>query len=353
MAKRSKRKNGMKKLEPAVSSLYYKTDSFVGSRAITFDLFRDLSVVNRRFYRQGNHLAVESIEILTVGGMTGGASVTRIPMTWVSTEGYKKAFRAWQRMNRESLEMAESVRPRFLDFKIFMDTIHHGSQLPTDPNYVIPMELTPRVIGAGGTPEATMGEWTYSKVYIPQAYNLTPAAGTDNLVPTNLMAVGPSWPGVGVTGDDAVSIIEGYAASRALPYAEDPNSPSDADDVSGPTPENWISAIFNDGETQDAAVLDDMIGENNQAPYPYEGDGVHTDTFYPGGANQLNGLELIDIGYISGTTVGGKTRLKGGVFPSGLLRLNLNQEMEATTVIKINLMHGGHRGYLAESNLEA
>jgi len=352
MAKRSKRKS-MKKIEPAVGSLYYKTDTFSGDRAITFDIFRDLSVVNRRFYRQGMHLAIESVEILTPGGITGAASVTRIPMTWVSTEGYKKAFRAWQRMNRESLEMAESVRPRFLDFKIFMDTVHHGSQLPTDPNYVQTMELIPRVVGSAGTPEAVMGEWTYSKVYIPQAYNNTQPAGTDNMVPTNLIAVGPSWPGVGVTGEDAVSIIEGYAASRALPYAEDPNAPSDADDVSGPTPENWISAIFNEGETQDAAVLDDMIGENNQAPYPYEGDGIQTDTHYPGGANQLNGLELVDIGYISGTTIGGKTRLKGGVFPSGLMRLNLSINASSAVVIKINLIHGGHRGYLAESNLEA
>jgi hypothetical protein len=65
-------------------------------------------------------------------------------------------------------------------------------------------------------------------------------------------------------------LIEGYAASRGLPDILDPNTPTDMDSASGNNPENWMSALFNDGTQQDAIVLADMQTENNQAPYPFE-----------------------------------------------------------------------------------
>ena len=106
--------------------------------------------------------------------------------------------------------------------------------------------------------------------------------------------------GGGASGLNAVSMIEGYASSRSLPDVLDPNTPDDAADVNGATPENWMSALFNEGTSQDDQVLTDMITENNVAPYPFEngpvaGGGLYTDTQYPGGANQLNLMQLHDI----------------------------------------------------------
>jgi hypothetical protein len=133
--------------------------------------------------------------------------------------------------------------------------------------------------------------------------------------------VGPSYQGAGASTLNSVSLIEGYAASRGLPYTSDPNVPGDADDV-GPTgtPENWMGALTNEGMDQDKDVLDRMVGalaENNQAPYPFENDGTSTDTQYPNGANQLNGLEVHDISFITPTTVGGVTRINDSFTPSG------------------------------------
>ena len=59
-----------------------------------------------------------------------------------------------------------------------------------------------------------------------------------------MIAVGPSYPGAGASGLDAVSLIEGYAASRGLPNVLDPNTPGDADDAEGIAPENWMAAEF-------------------------------------------------------------------------------------------------------------
>ena len=156
------------------------------------------------------------------------------------------------------------------------------------------------------------GEWEPSKVIIPD--NTNPGFSAER----ELVATGDNYPGLGASGLNAVSLIEGYAASRLLPNISDPNTPGDASDADGSTPENWMQATFNEGTTQDATVIDDMIAENNIAPYPFENDGVHIDTMYPGGANQMEGLQWHDFSQIYATSAGttvGFTRIKGGNVP--------------------------------------
>ena len=134
----------------------------------------------------------------------------------------------------------------------------------------------------------------------------------------------------------------------------DPNVPDDASDVGTTTPENWMGALFNEGTQQDQDVLADMITENNIAPYPFENDGVNPDTMYPGGANQGTGLALHDFEFVSATTVGGTTRLKGGNFPCGLIQISSNFAAPADTQFNllIDLVPGNHRGYLCEPMTE-
>ena len=145
---------------------------------------------------------------------------------------------------------------------------------------------------------------------------------------------------------DAKSLIEGYAASRALPAVVDPNVPDDASIDA----ENWMMSLFNDGTKQDSYVIDDMVSENNIAPYPFEDDGTNLDTMYPGGANQLSGLQLHDFATITGTTVGGITYLKGGEFPCGLIKIehSVAGATSGNLGIQIDLVPGTHRGYMCE-----
>ena len=136
----------------------------------------------------------------------------------------------------------------------------------------------------------------------------------------------------------------------------DPNTTGDASDIEGIAPENWMAAIFNEGNSQDADVVLDLITENNIAPYPFENGanpagGVFADTMYPGGANQAPGLELHDLSTITATTVGATTRLKGGNFPCGLIVLQF-EGLEATPLVQIDLVPGTHRGYMCEAMTE-
>jgi len=347
----AKRKYSSKsKIEPAVQTIVLALPATTtGTTSVSYaDLSQIASLVNRRFYRQGINWAVAGFKFLTAapsGGnqLIGAVTVEKLPNTWVMSNAWEKSLRTWNKMNREALAETESIRPKFLDFKIYADAGHHaagfaGNLLPYASSGV-----------------ATAGEWSASKASIP----LVSPAGAFNpgdTVEREFIAVGASYPGISaVTGFDALSLIEGYAASRGLPNIADPNTPSDAPDIGGGTPENWMQAIFNEGTDQASDVLDDMITENTIAPYPFENDGVNVDTMYPGGANQLSGLQIHDSTSYGATTIGGTTRIKGGNFPCGLIKISHAVSAESQThnvVLYLDLVPGNHRGYMCEPMTE-
>lgn len=276
-----------------------------------------------------------------ITGVTSTVIVRKLPNTWVMRNAWVKSFSAWQKMNENALEETESVKPRFLDFKIYADKDHHALGFA---NNLLPVTYDFDLLPGSVVVPATPGEWVASSVKIPYTDN-----SPGNIADRELIAVGGNYSGAGASTKNAVSLIEGYAASRGLPYPQDPNVPDDAADADGISPENWMAALFNEGTNQDDRVLGDMIDENNQAPYPFENDGIHTDTMYPGGANQMDQLQIHDICSVTGTTVGGMTYAKGGEFPCGLIRFDhTTTDTAGNLVIQIDLVPGNHRGYLCE-----
>jgi hypothetical protein len=173
-----------------------------------------------------------------------------------------------------------------------------------------------------------------------------------NTFEREIVWTGSNYPGLApVSVLNAVSLIEGYAASRGLPDVLDPNVPSDASDASGTNPQNWISALRNEGTDQDATILDDMVEDNNQAPYPFENDGVHVDTMYPGGANQAPGLQIHDVSLVTATTVGGKTSIGGSNFQGGLIRIRNSPQGSWSVgfpILQVHLVPGPARGYMTQ-----
>jgi len=301
----------------------------------TIDLSQCASLVNRRFYRAGLNWAVAGFTLFTKG--IGEIGISKVPDTWIATNSWHKGYAVWRQMNNEALDDAESVRPKFLDYKVFMDDVHHNQGVLAN---LIPLDgqLPPQ--------EFVKGEWDMSSYQIPRG-----PAGPGVSEDREMIWTGASYPGPGASGKNAVSLIEGYAASRGLPAVLDPNVPADASDATGYTPENWMSAVASDGEDQDADVLEDMITENNIAPYPFEKDGVHVDTMYPGGANQAPGLQIHDVSLVTATTVGGKTSLGGTNFQGGLIRVrNLPQGAWSAgyPLLQVHLVPGPARGYMTQ-----
>jgi len=348
-----------KKVEPAVLTMAFTAvvpkgeGGADGTLSQYLDISQVTSLLNRRFMRQGLNWAVGGFKLATLPTLTGGVVdgsvlIAKLPATWTMSNSWHKGFSAWSKMNDHALEDNESIRPRFLDFKIFADEVHHAAGFAAN---MVP------VSAAGDV--ATLGEWEPSSIFTPNAADILPAVGTDTMNEFEVIAVGANFPGGGASGHNAVSLIEGYGSSRRLPAVRDPNAPADADDTAGGTPNNWMTAMFNEGTTQSHEVLDDMISENNIAPYPFENAQVpgaapgvvFTDTQYPGGANQLTGMEIHDFDTFTPTTVGGMSRLKGGLFPCGLVKfyyVNNSQESDYTVTLLVDLVPGHHRGYLAE-----
>ena len=334
MAKRMKRS----KIEPAVQTITLLTPPVTSGSTgnFTADLSQMASVLNRRFYRQGLNWAVAGFKFITTA--PGNLSIHKLPNTWIMANAWEKSFRAWQRMNNEALAETESVRPRFLDFKVYADSVHHAAGYAGN---LLPVDATNNAY--------VMGEWFASKAVIPVAAGAVEGAVQER----EFVAIGANYPGLGASGLNAISLIQGYSNSRGLPYQEDPNTPDAAADADNNTPENWMAALFNDGSAQTDEVLDTMIAENNQAPYPFENDGVNLVTMYPGGETQAPTLEHHDSAIVTATTIGGITHMKGGNFPCGLIRFNWNPTDQTVGLrIEVDLIPGNHRGYLCEPMTE-
>lgn len=330
MARRTSRKGA--KIQPAVKSMTFQLTPGDPETIIedTISLSQCASLVNRRFYRAGLNWAVAGFTVFAQG--VGQMAIYKVPDTWVASNAWHKGYAAWREMNNEALEGAESVRPKFLDFKVFMDSKHHTAGSGAN---LIPIDSAGNVF--------TLGEWDMSSVKIPRGA-VGPGVSSDR----EILWTGASYPGAGASGKDAVSLIEGYAASRGLPDIEDPNTPDDAADATGFVPENWITALGSEGTDQDAQVIGDMINENDIAPYPFENDGVHADTMYPGGANQAPALQIHDTTLQTATTVGGKTSIGGTNFQGGLIRIWSRGTWSNPPILMVHLVPGSARGYMTQ-----
>lgn len=332
------RKSDTPKIEPSQMTFYLATSAVTAPGTTSshyVDLSQIASVVNRRMYRQGLNWAVSGFKILTAGG-SGAVTVSKLPNTWVMANAWQKGFENWRERIKEAfgsgtLEESET-KGRFLDFKIYADAFHHQNGLN--------LNLLPRDRGQN---QPSLGEYKMAKITLENA-----AGGS---VQHEIVAVGANYPGVSaVTAFNAVSLIEGYAASRRLPNIRDPNTPGDLDDTAGTLAENWMRGMHTGTGNGDENIIRDVAGYD-LPPYPFENDGTNFDTMYPGGANQLQELAIHDVVGYSGTSIGGQAFAKGGNFPCGLIRLDHTVATESIAhnmVIQIDMVPGNHRGYLAE-----
>ncbi len=298
----------MAKMQPAVMRMTFDLPGDV----YYLDVSQCASILNRRFYRQGLNWAVAGITFVDeIGGAAGTVEVTKLHNTWVTSNSWEKSLRVWNRMNQEfALDLNPSVKPRYYDFKVHMDTSHVAGGFAQN--------LIPR-----GYTTAQIGEWIASEVIVPIA------GGGGAVVPFHVKMNGAS-------DANAKGIIEGYQDGRSVPNSPDPDVPADLS-------LNWMSAVFNEGTLQTAAVLQDIEDQNDETPYDldrYPGAGVLPST--------LDG-EIIDTVKFTGTTVSSRNRIGGFNAPCGLIRIN---QLAGPLVMYLDLVPGDHKGYLCQKMTE-
>jgi len=338
MARKYSPKKRRSKMEPAVLTMTFATTTTgTGVRQRTYvDLSQAASLMNRRFYRQGINWAVAGFKVTSI--QPGQVVVSKLPNTWVTSNAWEKAFRAWNKQQMEYVEQAgaESGVASFRDFKVFADTTHVDQYLANGSNLnatnLMPVAVAPTGLGV----TATGGEWEPSQIVVP---NLIADASGSLVDPFEYLLHM-----VGTNGHAGISrgVLEGYADSRAYPQSPDPVSPAlDSD-------QNWLQRMFDVGN-DGGEIIDNATDKNDNLPYPQ--------IAYPGGQSQLEGLEWHDFTQIyatSATTNVGIARLKGGNFPCGLIAIDWTPSGDNTAnlLIQIDLVPGNHRGYLCEPMTE-
>lgn len=298
-----------KKNTPAVRELRYSmnasaTPGTAGSSYI--DLAKDLSIVNRRLYRQGRDYHVKRVTIVstTTPNLGNKVSIGAIPDGWVSRNAWRRGFDTWTKMNRDALHnTSKSVTSTWHDFKIYLNAaMTAGVATPKDMD--------------GNT--YSPGEWSYSK-YVSPDLGVVDEFGV-YMLGDHSGAAG-AW--------NYVGLIKSYAESRATVQVGSPLVPS-------PANTDPLTNVFDYGETIDD-VIDNIEEENDEAPY---------NTFvYPGEAG--NGEGPITVG--NGTLNEGRLVLGGFNAIAGLLRIDLISTVpnDAFDVI-VELAPGKYRGIAAE-----
>lgn len=319
----AKRKKGRGSVAPAEMTVYMEMTWNGDATQAFIDISQCVSLINRRYYSQNLNWYVNDFKISTLD--QGNILINKIPNTWVVKNSIIKSKAAWNAAIDNAIEESDTeVRGKFLDFKVYMNAAHH--QLGFDAN----------LLPAGYNP----GQWQPATTRIPTQSLGGVASATER----EFIVCGDNLPGPSpVTGLDALSLIEGYAASRRLPHVSDPETPTDMDT-------NWMVKMFDQPSAQDQEIILDLQGDGTQPPYPFEGDGTNVDTMYPNGANQgFDGINH-DTSSITGNTLAGTTYLKGGQFPCGIVNVVAGQfgEGDHNVGIYMTLSPGNHRGYLAE-----
>ncbi len=328
MAYRRSNGKGRRKLQPAamqISLIVPDGESYV-------DLALCASILNRRGYKQEcTSWAVGQFELFSAADSGGVLRIDKAPETWVAENAYTKSRALWTRMNEQVLEDEPGISGAYADFKIGLDANHVVASIQ-DSNNTGGTILTPVIVDINNVSQFTgadfngavapVADWDFSKLEIPN----DPTTGTTTGYTMHL--VGANTPG-------SKGLIAGYELSRARPNQIDPNVP---------TQEGWMNELFDDGQ-QLMDIRDNLHADNDRAPYPV-GAETGPSAFYPGGANELSGLQTHSFCNFTPTTVSGKNSIMGGVFNYGLMKLTNTTGAPMSMII--HLLPGNHRGYMVE-----
>lgn len=327
----ARRRSG--KIDPAVHTLTFAA----GAGGTTYiDLSLAASIANRRFYRQGLNWAVSGMSFFA-SGLAQTFTVLKLPDTWVSYNAWQKGFALWREMNDQVLDVEPGIQGRYSDYKIFMDHDMRDNVV-ADPFQIDATSankiMLPVVVknGSGATvwPSTTNMSWDHSEYVFPD-----PVDGTADSYHAHMCGENSTTAIGGVAGSKG--LILGYAYSRARPNIVDPNVPVDV------STKAWMNDIFDYGD-QNPEIRSDLIEENDSPPYPIAGDESNSEE-YPGGFNNLNGLEVVvpSMTISASTDYSARMQVPGFNAPCGLICIKNSGPM----FIQVHLAPGPHRGYLA------
>ena len=288
--------------------------SFEGNGEETqfIDIALALSAINRKFYRQGVYYYVNSVEVYN--NETGVIDLHTLPDTWVTKNAWNRAFQIFQKMNSMVGAPMSAVKPKYHDFKVYMDSRHYanGSMLPSL-----------HTINQGSA-TVSADDWVYSQ------FVSADDDGDSNQEADNFY--GHMIGGHSGNSDnwDSIGLIKSYAETRGTVNSE---TPDDANvDITDPL----LNLFDFSPEEQVNDIVQNLLDDNDNPPYNY---------------NQYVGEVTTNLQHVAriGTEhgVGRVGRASGFCAPFGLICLDPHGVETAYRVV-LNLAAGTYHGVYAE-----
>ena len=306
--------------------------TFTQAGTYYIDIAQCLSLVNRRFYRQGMQYAVSDLEMNADGVVTN--LVTRMPETWVVASAWEKCMRHWLEQQDDYAREAgiQSTTAAYRDFKVYLDDVHTAL-----PGGMLGNSLPQGVRDLTLLPAGAVYEWDESQVVIPN----DGAVGVTTERTFHMIG--------GDVGSTSAGMIEAYAESRSRPFAVDPNF------VDVPT--GGILGKMEDVGDDGADIVTNLQSNNHKPPYVI-GDNTVTE-FYPGGSLWAVNPEA----HTETIMTIRNTAPTGGIFHTtyspgflancGLLRLTIAypdvENHPSAVFLKVGLLGGEYKGVAARS----
>lgn len=304
------------------------------------DIAQCMSIIQRKSFRQGMNYGVENMSFKYAPMAQAPEAtfttieVSTIPKTWVADNATTKAYENWIEQRAEVMKESPSLKARWSDFKIFLDSEHVTAGVAGNllPSYQITNSCGK--VGATYSP----GEWNESQFVVPIDGG---AGGAGSAQEVTMHVVGDHIPaGSFNTLTTSASLIKSYADSRAIILAPDPVQPA------GYNTNMYIRESSHDEMAVD--IIQNVTNLNDEPPY----DRV----VYPGGATNAPVAELVKKMYPNnfGTTTNmnpvSVSNTGSFIAPFGLIRIDtcgLSSAVDAI-ILEVDLAPGNYKGLLAE-----
>jgi hypothetical protein len=299
-----------KKSNPTTLRLSF--EAFGGSTKF-IDIAYALSVINRKFYRQGLYYYVNSVEVYN--NESGVIDLHTVPDTWVTKNAWNRGFQLFQQMNALTDTPVSGVsRPKYHDFKVYLNEMHKATGT-----------LRPILCDINNAVASySADEWVHSE-FISADDDGDSTQEADNFTVHMLGGHG------GTNGNwTSVGLIKSYAESRTTVEAID--TTDGTVDITDP-----LLNIFDmSSEEQMNDIISNLMEDNDQPPY---------DQNSYIGELQRSMQQVARIGTEVG--VGRVGRAAGFCVPFGLICVD-PWDLETEYRIVINLAPGTYHGVYAE-----
>lgn len=305
-----------KKKSPTVLRLSFEG---TGGETQFIDIAKALSIINRKFYRQGVYYYVNSVE--AYNNSNAVIDLHTLPDNWVTKNAWNRGFRMFQKMNA----LVDTPRPKYHDFKVYMSYLHMQTG-----------SLPPKLFNVNSVGHAkNADEWAYSQftsgnddgdgvqeadnwfVHMlgPHVSQITGSAATDS---SNFASVG---------------LIKSYSETRPEPdQSGSPIVPVNAE----------LDPIQNIFDMSSEDMVDDLVErldeDNDETPYD-------ADTYIG-----EYGYDMQHVARLATSEASGRVaKASGFCAPLGLICIDPQETQGADDWrIVINLAQGTYHGVYAE-----